>query len=100
MSAAAEGIMTVKVDMLISDRRDCLRMTSALELVGRLILVGEPRKDGGVVINDRICGQPTALILLTDKPLINRLGTPKRFTSRFFKDQAASCALCTLVLGI
>ena len=52
-----------------------------------------------VVINDRICGQPTALIWPTDKPLINRLGTPKRFKSRFFKDQAASCALCTLVLA-
>jgi hypothetical protein len=54
MSAAAEGIVTVKVDMLPSDRGDFFEKSQCLGAFGRLILVEEPRKDRGVVINDRI----------------------------------------------
>ena len=62
MSASAEGIVTVKVDMLPSDRRDFFEKGQCFGVLGRLILVQEPGKDGGVVINDRICDQPAALI--------------------------------------
>ena len=36
--------------------------SQCLGAFGRLILVEEPRKDRGAVINNRICDQPTALI--------------------------------------
>lgn len=62
MSAAAEGIVTVKMDMLPSDRRDGFEKGRCFGAFGHSILVEEPRKDGGVVINDRLCDQPTALI--------------------------------------
>ena len=62
MSAAAEGIVTVKVDMLPSDRGDFFEKSQCLGAFGRLILVEEPRKDRGAVINNRICDQWTALI--------------------------------------
>jgi len=66
ISAAAEGIVTVKVDMLPSDRRDCLEKDECFGVFSRLIFVEQPRKDGGVVIDSRICDQPTALIANLD----------------------------------
>ena len=51
ISAAAEGIVTVKVDMLPSDRRDCLGKDECFGVFARLVFVEQPRKDGGVVKN-------------------------------------------------
>ena len=47
ISAAAEGIVTVKVDMLPSDRRDCLGKDECFGVFARLVFVEQPRKDGG-----------------------------------------------------
>ena len=41
-----------------------MRRTNAF--FSRLIFVEQPRKDGGVVIDSRICDQPTALIANLD----------------------------------
>jgi len=47
ISAAAEGIVTVKVDMLPSGRRDCLGKDECFGVFARLVFVEQPRKDGG-----------------------------------------------------
>ena len=44
ISAAAEGIVTVKVDMLLSDRRDCLGKDECFGVFARLIFVDSRKR--------------------------------------------------------
>jgi hypothetical protein len=92
LSAAAEGIVTVKVDMLPSDRRDFFEKSQCFGAFGRLILVEQPRKDGGVVINDRIRDQPTALIADLDVDIC--------FTAQLFLAPYLGSRRSELVIGL
>ena len=51
MSASAEGIVTVKVDMLPSDRRDCLGKDECFGVFARLVLSSSLERMAGVVKN-------------------------------------------------
>lgn len=55
---ATEGVVPVQMNVAPSLRRDLIDQSERFSLTGGLIFREQPRQNGEIVIDDRVCDQP------------------------------------------